>query len=516
MTGKSKIAIPVVLVLALLGICIYLLLHGEAVPQAEKNDRADAEECKTSAGAKARDGEMPGIAPSGGEDSAGTAPPAPSRKGPEAGKDAKPKATTAGKKEKGGDKDEMVTLPAPDGMTFTMPRNAIGHSVYYRPKSGDCTVSGTVHDSSGKPVAYAEVIATSPDEAKKKRGIVQSYLIARTDDYGSFKGRIANGKWLLAADYFGLLDVLSDMNVRNTNVVEVELLEKEQKSGIVLILPFALADLASISGKVLDENGSPIAGASVWSYGYSTITNSKGEYKLAAVLPGERRAFASDRSQGHKEGILVLNVKAGDVLKNVDLALELEKKTEFWITGTVRNKAGEPIKDARISISKEDEDFHSEDIRMWHTEDIRMGDTDENGFFKFKNLEVNKVNIRAWAEGYESVEKEDVALPAQNVDFVLQREVYVTFKVVEVGTLQPVKTFTVHWCKPHDEAASESTVHHEQRGSEGRICCAMPPGEIVVKVEAPGYKEARFELAVPDQKTWEKTLQLEPSAEQGK
>lgn len=75
---------------------------------------------------------------------------------------------------------------------------------------------------------------------------------------------------------------------------------------------------ASVSGRVLDERGDPVAGAEVQGGGASGRTDGKGNFKLSGVKPGDLTVAAQAAG---REGSVQLRVDPGDQRHDVDIRL---------------------------------------------------------------------------------------------------------------------------------------------------------------------------------------------------
>ncbi len=518
---KAQLAATVIIVLALSGICTYVVISGERLPWVrEKPVEIAGESEQATAPEPGEEAPAPVALPTEKESENAPAAKAGNQKPKGSGEDwppempAQPKVAGA---DKGDEEGEWTEVILPDGTRARIgkgqglapggspPLRPTGRSTRWAPEpreKGNCVLSGHVVDSTGNAVAGAQVCSVAPN-APKKDGMVSFAHIRRittTGEDGSFSGNIQEGKWVLVANYRNILNGRWGLKVASG--VEVELAPRERKGGVTLRLPLALGDMGSISGKVQDQEGDPLAGVSV-SVDYLRVhTNKHGEYKLEGVLPGEKRIVAHC-GYGFKDGSAAVTVKAGDVLAHVDITLELKEKGEFSVSGTVRDTKGAPIEGAIVYLNAK----HSSN---------RRGYTDSNGFYEFKNLKENKVSIQVtpFRKGYQGQVKSDVQLPAQNVDFILQRVVKVTVKIVDSATGEPVKKFNVR-CYRVDESGNKRHFRSQANYSEnGETSLETIPGGILLEVEAPNHEKGEFNLAVPDAETWETTLQLAPSMEE--
>ncbi len=510
---KAKLGIIVIVVLVLIGICGYVLIGTQRARQVAKKSPDSLEETTTArAGATPSEEKESKEAPVAQGDR--ERPGDPEQERP-AGSSAPPEVPDD--PELPGEKEwEEIILP--DGRRVKVPKGTrvdpgrsspplqpTGRRNRWAPQpreKGQCTISGVVVDSAGVPVAGAHVCACPPD-APKKEGMVSfanARIIAVASEDGRFNGNIAKGKWQLVANYRNALNGRWGLKVDSG--VEIELADKEQKTGLSLPLPFALADMASVSGKVIDSDGNALLGVSVSVDYLRTFTDEEGAYELDAILPGEKTVTAR-RGYGYKDGEKSLNLKAGDVLTDVDIVLELKEKGEFAVSGIVRDSKGAPIEGILIYLNT-------------RSRTVRRGTTDASGFYEFKSLKENKADIQAsgFRKGFEDQVKKDVELPAQGVDFTLLRKVRIEVKIADSVTGDPVKQFNLR-CYRVDDSGNKRHFSSQSRFSEqGETVVSTTPGNILIEVESPGYEKGEFELTIPDESSWETTLRLTESPEE--
>jgi RNA polymerase sigma-70 factor (ECF subfamily) len=520
---KAQLGITVIIVLALTGICSYVLLSAERTPQVAEKPADIPGEPGLAAGTGMKEKDTPTAAASSEEKEGREIPNAGDGKGKRKEEQAgpapasvRPETVDAGKSSDEGEWEELVL---PDGRRVrvkkggsaasgsTPPLQPTGRRSRWAPErrqKGDCILSGTVVDSAGNAVARARVCAFAPD-APKREGMVSFghvRIVATCGEDGAFTGDIPHGKWLLVANYGHILN--GRWGLKAAGALEVKLAENEQKSGVTLRFPFALGDMVSVSGQVLDADGKPLAGVSVSIDYRRAFTNKQGKYKLDAILPGEKTIKARG-GYGYRDVSMVINLRAGDSLTKTDIVLELKEKGEFSASGTVRNAKGEPVEGAIMYLNTK-------------SRSIRKCYTDANGFYEFKNVKSSKVNIQVTAshKGYECKVMQDVALPAQNIDFILQRMVRVTVNITEAHTLEPIKKFNLRCFRVDDSGSRRHFASQARNTEDGETSLGTTPGRIILEVEAPGYDKGEFDLTVPDAESWETTLQLTPSLEESK
>ena len=176
----------------------------------------------------------------------------------------------------------------------------------------------------------------------------------------------------------------------------------------------------SVDGLVTDAvTGLPIAGARVvlrpvheagaggdWHW-LSAVTGVDGVYFIENVIAGEYEATA--RAFGYLPNEPVLVSVSDGATSTVDLALD---PLAFGSAeGTVTDSAtGDPIDGARVSLIRNWSGEGSGDQPDWgwnHTV------TDENGFYRFDDVEVSVYRVTAFANGYTRGEAEIEVLDGQ-------------------------------------------------------------------------------------------------------
>lgn len=510
--NKAVAAVIIILVLAFTGLCVYVVFNAQHNPRAARPSPGSPEETTSedtdAAAASGKEGQVPPVARAESEKPADEGQEDPARQ-------AVPGHTPEHPEQPDEKQWEEVILP--DGRRLKVPKSSpedqdrptpplqpISGRSRWAPKprgKGHCSVSGVVVDSTGVPVPGAHVCACPPD-APKKEGMVsfgKARIIAVAREGGRFSGSIGEGKWLLVANYRNALNGRFGLKVEKG--VAIELALKEQKENISLPLPFALADMASVSGRVTDEDGNALLGVSVSADYLRVFTDEEGAYELDAVLPGEKTVVAR-HGYGYKDAHKGVELQPGDVLTDFDIVLELKDKGEFTVSGIVRDSKGAPIEGVLIYLNL-------------RSRTIRRDTTDENGLYEFKGLKENQVDIQAsgFRKGFEDQIKKDVELPAQGVDFVLVRKVRIEVKITDSVTGEPVKQFNIRCYRVDDSGAKTHFASQSRFNEKGETVVSTTPGDMLIEVESPGYEKGAFELTVPDESTWKTTLPLTQNPE---
>jgi len=366
-----------------------------------------------------------------------------------------------------------------------------------RPK-GDCVVSGTVLDGDGKPVAGAFVLAIRPDSPQRDGMVSYTHIrrVATTDQNGAFKGNVPHGRWLLAANHKNLLNGRWGFKLNQAKTVEVTLQEKEQRADITLTLPFSLSSLCSVSGTVVDKSGNPMPYVSVSCDYQVTKTDKDGRFTFEGLTAG-RKSIRANPHYGYKSASITVDLQPGEKLDNVVIRVELAEKGEFSVSGTVKDEEGNPVEGATIYLNTR---------RRTH----RRAFTDKEGKYRLENIKERKVQVQVYKRGYVPALRE-VELPAEGVDFVLRRRVRITLTILDAATGLPVKRFNVSVYKLLENGKRVHTYSMSRYSEKGQATFGAEPVDIVVVVEAPGYKKAEFTLNVPQQESWQQNLGLEPA-----
>lgn len=133
-------------------------------------------------------------------------------------------------------------------------------------------------------------------------------------------------------------------------------------------------DFHTLSGRILDENGAPLAGAEVNWGNYGTFTDDGGYYSMK-VLAGTANLTAYKEGYGaYTEPGLAITAGDGGIIRDIVLPFHM-------ISGTVTDANGDPIPGAEVS---------------WGDHETV---TDENGYYSFKVL-AGTASLTAYADGY--------------------------------------------------------------------------------------------------------------------
>ena len=176
------------------------------------------------------------------------------------------------------------------------------------------SIAGAVTTPEGDPVAGSYVYGCLEDDGGTYWA---SCRYVQTDQAGTFRlPRLQAGTWRVTAyTPFNYLSQVSTL---------VEVGEDEAVTGVSLGLPVLTG---SIAGTVRDEDGEPVAGASIWACSTSTevggcgssVTGEDGTYRLSGVPDGQYTVSAA--SETSVQTSVAATVSGGGATGGVDLVL---------------------------------------------------------------------------------------------------------------------------------------------------------------------------------------------------
>lgn len=194
-------------------------------------------------------------------------------------------------------------------------------------------------------------------------------------------------------------------------------------------LNIELGSAARLHGRVIDPNGSGIAGAQVSVRGRElppgTVdvrpgpvkeslveTDATGHFEILDLTPGEATLEASARGFQPSK-LQPLDIPAGDSLE--DLVVELEPGV--LLEGQITNTAGEPVAGARILLERQ------------------AGQSNTQGSYQIDGVALGPQLLTVWHRGYERVERTVEMQAGENLaDFVLKGGWSITGRVVDETT----------------------------------------------------------------------------------
>lgn len=250
------------------------------------------------------------------------------------------------------------------------------------------SINGSVFDTKGNPVPGAEVFVHNFQSLQFEKGTL-------TDQNGVYTiFDLAAGDYIVGVDAFGTNLINEFYNNATTMESATPVTVVDQAT--TFNIDFVLDSGGSISGLVLDSNGTPVIGMDVSVEDFETdsfvkggITDSSGLYKIAGVPVGRYRvhvevfgtSFISEYYDNATdfESSLPVTVFSDQETANIDFVLDLGGS----ISGRVSGPSGQPIFNIFVS---------AQDIS---TDSFVAGEvTDINGNYKISGVPTGSYRVR--------------------------------------------------------------------------------------------------------------------------
>jgi RNA polymerase sigma factor (sigma-70 family) len=343
------------------------------------------------------------------------------------------------------------------------------------------SIGGGVQDEQGRPIdgVVVSVYATTPDD-RGREALDLDGVTARSDAQGRWHLDVIPAGLDLGHLHFNFQhpEFVSWIDAgNNQSIMTPEGLRS--RSGLIV-----LHKGIPVTGRVLDREGRPIAGASVrlgdpmhqpglW---VTTVkTDAEGRFRIGNVAMNE--APLTVRAAGHAPELMSLKLRPG--LAPVEFRLGPART----IRGRVIDDRGRPVAGAGVAVSE---------WRRQRTLDWRA-ETDAEGRFRWDEAPGDAVSIAAFKSGYDGTTRS--ARPSEQ-DLVLSlmpsRELRMRGSVTDAETGRPIETFTVvpgtKIGGPTLWHAVFAKVHHGGRYEITFSHLGVQPH--LVRIEAKGYLPA--------------------------
>ena len=276
-------------------------------------------------------------------------------------------------------------------------------------ESPGATISGSVVDVSGNPVADAEVFTSVLN------GSIPYSTTSAADGTFKITGMPLSDRLFVNAYHDQLYSKrLGPMN-----------LPVEGLSGLrITIVP-----TASIAGKVVDRQGRPVVKAFVMPESSSeggvtyTKTDTDGKFLLGRLNAGHYtiRLARQNTSFNLNKHCKEVDLKAGEHITGY--VLVLDDLGPLSIKGRVLDPFGKPVKLARIDTGD-----------IWTK-------TDDNGVYTLEGLKEGKYNLAALHRKFGFTSRQKVPAGSIGVDFVLPGLGQIEGQVLSAATGQPIRDF---------------------------------------------------------------------------
>lgn len=294
-------------------------------------------------------------------------------------------------------------------------------------------VSGVVVDAAGKPVGGARVVASLASEPFPVVDPRRDGVVAKAD--GTFELPVLGaGTWRLTATH---------TTYGPTTSTPLSLDGAHPKTGVKLVL----AAGGTVTGKVTDAGGAPVASANVrvvvrggvfWRAQRQAFSAADGTFRIEG-LP-RRAADVVAQGEHGASAIVPADLEAN---AKQDVALKLDIAGE--ITGVVVDSAGAPLGDAQV-VAEAEPSGKPADLTIWVVRGDQEAITDQAGGFVLSGLPPGGYRVRASRSGAsideQQLAKFVVAHPGEKLRIVVPNQGKITGKVAFADGKVPA-AFTV-------------------------------------------------------------------------
>lgn len=195
----------------------------------------------------------------------------------------------------------------------------------------------------------------------------------------------------------------------------------------------------AISGTVVDDDGAPVAGATLSTWGGATTTSSEdGSFRLDRLTPGDDglKVRAKDAPIAEVE----VTVRGVEVVEGVEVRL----RPGQWVRGRVVDARGEPVADALVELDPVDQS------------DVSRTRSGPDGRFEVSVFWLEPAYLRVNAEGYDLWDSEEwdqeFSPEADAIRVELNDAEIVEFLALDATTGQPIERYGI---EVHKGAGSE-------------------------------------------------------------
>jgi RNA polymerase sigma factor (sigma-70 family) len=296
---------------------------------------------------------------------------------------------------------------------------------------------GRVVDEEGNPIEGAEVWTSIESAAMES---------VKTDTQGRYilKGLEPSRKYHVTAGFdISLGGAHAKMGDKRPYYIDGWVEISVSKPGKIEIPDIVLRSRTgvTVSGRVTDESGEPVAGAEVvagevpyMSNGISAQTDDEGNYAVINVQEGEN--FVIVKAEGYAPDLRKVQVVRGQ-----DMQMDFTVKPGGAIAGKVLDEDGKPIEGVHIAVGAWYNNRAVHHITEW-------AQTDADGEFGFDNLpelELQGAGLKAavMKDEYSRIDGIEITPGSTDLEFVMKPSGKLAGRVVDAQTSKPITSFTV-------------------------------------------------------------------------
>jgi hypothetical protein len=357
------------------------------------------------------------------------------------------------------------------------------------PEKGTATLTGKVLDATGAPLAGAQILRVDP-AAGGRDGDVRDYRHitplgeSAADGTFTFAAQPARA-YRLVANWHETMSRPTGLLL--SGLVAVEPQDKQTLVGIVLRVPVDPREFGAVTGRVVDDEGAPVA--TVLFVGYVSVkSGDDGRFRLAPVHAGDADVAVSDYD--FRPSSQRVTVKAGaDTETEVRVVRKVTGPHD--IDGFVRDADGKPVMGVPMMCGGVD------DL-------CRRQVSGADGSFRFRHLppapEGQSYYVCVNGPGVVLKTVQGIAAPAHGLAIVAERaaKLRVVVRDAATGAVLPLFNVSAGRRVVEDgqtivEPVMQSTEHEES----GEVVVDVPPCELELVVEAPERRAFHCAVTVP-------------------
>jgi protocatechuate 3,4-dioxygenase beta subunit len=360
-------------------------------------------------------------------------------------------------------------------------------------------VEGEVVDRGGQPLAGATVFVHPPGAAGARGDAVLRFASEAEETRQGVSG--ADGSFTVRGLTPG---ATAEVTVRREGFVTQTVTHVELPPAAPLRI--VLEPSARVSGRVVDDRGEPIAGATVTVRapdaalpvgleGRLVETDVAGTFVLLDLAAGPIAISAMARNHLSSEPLL-LDLGARADVQDVELTL----RRGATIEGVVLTSSGQPATAARVTLNS-----GITPERMLEREIAGSARTDGEGRYRLEGIPAGPQALSASQEGYRTAIRDLVVQPGANqLDFRLAEGLRVGGRVIDRGGA-PIAGAAVSLMMTSGSGA----MHNEMSAPDGTFrFTGVAPGRFIVSAQREGFATAREEIQLADRAIEDVELQL--------
>ncbi len=371
--------------------------------------------------------------------------------------------------------------------------------------AAEVKIGGMVVDAEGNPVSGASISlyrfwsGNDGDPNKKGEQPAFSNQKQMTDDQGRWQ---ANGLPAELLDHIGFEISHPDFVGTSVTVGQNATAEKQLREGNYKTV---LQRGQDVSGRVVDENGSPVSGATIWAGRKYTrdrkqaTSEADGHFFFHSVQNGD--VLFAVMASGHAADSKTVNVHA-DMSEIV-----FQLKAGSVLKAHVQDESGQPVADARMGLEGGYGDPSYDAYEF-------SANTDSNGDFTWDSAPRETMTFYIFHDGFEA--KRDAKLTANQDNIVtLRRSRTLQGLVLDATTEQPITKFTVRTGTASGDNSDVYGVirYKDFTAADGRFSMSLEEeADNAVAVYATDYADKIEKFPDAQNGTVQVVVRLKPSA----